>query len=178
MNWNFIGEVFTTSVLTSALLGLLVQYLMGKLKHDLNVNLENIKHELNVELEKVKPFTAEETLKKQNYINSKRETFFEALELLNKFHESTPWSGPDIPKDRPISNTRPSESEVNTVVAKMALYSDSAVIVMKYLDCFNNASPVLIGHLMNLMRIDLGYGELPFNPDEYLRFFKREPEKT
>lgn len=137
--------------------------------------IEKIKHYFDLRLENLKPLTAEETLKRQNYLNSKRDVFFDAISIVSRHLEAVPWSGPDIPKDRYIRDVRPDEYEVNTCLAKLSLYSDDPKIPDEFLNCFGNATAVSLGHFVNRLRMDLGYGELTSNPEDYKYFIKREP---
>lgn len=163
MEW--IVEAFGTAALTALAAALINLYFSNKLKHELDVKLEGIK-----------PITAEETLRRQNLLNAKRDAFFEAITVLNTYLEAVPWQGPDIPEDRPKLHSRPSEAVVNTAVAKLALFSDNPKIVEAYLNCFVGASAPHLGELINLMRFDLGYGNLKADPNSYKVYFKRESQ--
>lgn len=162
MDW--IVEAFGTAALTALAAALINLYFSSKLKHELDVKLEGIK-----------PITAEETLRRQNLLNAKRDAFFEAINALSAYLEAVPWSGPDIPEDRPVLHIRPSEAQVNTAVAKLAIFADNPKIIDAYLHCFVGASAPQVGELINLMRFDLGYGNLKTDPSSYKIYFKREP---
>lgn len=157
-------SVLTSGVANAAATWLIQQYFLAKIKHDLDLKLEA-----------AKPLTAEETLRRQNNLNSKRDAFFEAISLVNRHHAAVEWSGPDIPSDRKLSGTRPTESEVNTCYAKLCLFSKDPQIPIRFFTCFGAASAVSVGEFVSLLRQELGYGELPFSPEFYTRFFGREP---
>lgn len=161
---DLVVQAFGTAALTALAAALINLYFSNKLKHELDVKLESIK-----------PATAEETLKRQNLINAKRDAFFEAINILSSYLEAVPWTGPDIPEDRPKLHSRPSEAQVNTAVAKLALFADNPKIVDAYLRCFAGTSAPQVGELINLMRFDLGYGNLKIDPSSYKLYFKREP---
>ena len=158
--------VITYGVVTAAAVWIIKKYVLG-----------SIKHYFDRRLEALKPLTAEETLRRQNYLNSKRDAFFDAVELVSKHLAAVPWSGSDVPLDRSLHGNRPSESEVNTCLAKLSLYSDDPEIPEAFLSCFSNASPDSLGHFINRLREDLGYGTLTSDPKDYKYCFMRELEK-
>ncbi|MBL4701057.1 MAG: hypothetical protein JKX85_07350 [Phycisphaeraceae bacterium] len=137
--------------------------------------LNRSKHNFDLKLEKLKPLTAEDILRRQNFLNSKRDAFFDEVDIVCKHLGSVPWNGPDIPMDRVLSGDRPSESEVNTCQAKLAIYSDDPEILEKFQKCFGKASSVLVGEFLNQLRKDLGYEALKVEPGNYKYIFMRDP---
>ncbi|MDT8318649.1 MAG: hypothetical protein RQ824_11780 [bacterium] len=121
------------------------------------------------------PLTAAAVLKAENYQNSKREAYYEAINILTRFTASVPWSGPDIPTDRDMEEDRPLESEVNACIAKISIFTDNPDIPLAYINAFQSMHPIALGKLIELMRKDLGYGDLPFSAEDYLYHMKRTP---
>lgn len=162
---ELLQNMLASAVTTGAAIWIIEKYILGRIQYDFSRKMESLK-----------PLTAEETLRRENFLNSKRDAFYEAVTIVNQFLEAVPWHGRDIPKDRPIAGNRPSESAVNTCLAKISMFCNDPEIPTAFLSCFANASPVSIGHFVNRLRRDLGYGDVPFDPDDYKRFFAREPE--
>ena len=121
------------------------------------------------------PLTAVAVLKAENYQNAKRDAYYEAINILARFSASVPWSGPDIPHDREMEENRPLESEVNACIAKISIFTDNPDIPLAYIHAFQNMHPIALGKLIELMRKDLGYGDLPFSAEDYLYHMKRTP---
>lgn len=163
---DWLQTVIASSAVTAAAIWIIQRYVLARIKHDFDLRLEALK-----------PLTAEDTLKRQNYLNSKRDAFFDAVAVVSRHLEAVPWSGSDIPADRPVSGQRPSEAEVNTCLAKLSLYSDDPAIPEAFLSCFADVSPVSLGHFIDQLRRDLGYGALPSAAERYKYFFRREPEQ-
>ena len=126
---------------------------------------------------RLQPLTAEATLKKENFLNSKRETYFTALNLINRYLANSTWSGTNIPDKKYGRNPgepMPTETEVNTCYAKICLYTENKQILNCFVDFFgksrsNKTTPMLLSELTNLMRLDLGYGNSLLDPkkEEY-----------
>ena len=123
-------------------------------------------------LKEYEPLTAEQILKKENYLNSKRDVFFELIGLLNRNLASTTWDGPQVPKNRIAEDSKPTEVEINSCFSKLNLYVDDKEILEKYRYFFSgNSSPVDIGNYVSLLRKDLGYGESVIDSEKYLYIF-------
>ena len=122
-----------------------------------------------------KPLTASEVLKAENYLNAKRDAYYEAIRILTRFSASVVWSGPDIPINRDIEDARPDESEVNACIAKISIFTDDPQIPSKYIEVFQNMSAPALGELIHLIRRDLGYGDLPLKPQDYSYHMTRNP---
>lgn len=164
---DWLQHVLTSATVTGASIWIIQKYLLVKIKHDFDLKLERIK-----------PLTAEETLRRQNYLNSKRDAYFEAAATLCRHLEAAEWNGPDVPKDRITTGSRPTEAEINGCLAKLALYSDDPEIAKGFMVAFQNASPASLGIFLNRLRQDLGYGELPTAPEDYGYVFARSPNTT
>jgi hypothetical protein len=158
--------IISNGALTALAVWLTQKYLVGRIKFDFDKKLEGIK-----------PLTAEETLRRQNYLNSKRDSFFEAVSLLCKHLEATPWTGLDIPNDRVLHGDRPTEAEVNSCIAKLAMYADDASIPVQFVAAFS-ATPASLGAFINQLRTDLGYDTATIDPESYPYFFKRSPDNN
>ncbi len=116
---------------------------------------------------KLEPLTAAETLKRQNFLNAKKDVYYEAVELANReyaFIEFTDSSGKimtNYPRDR--GTKKPTEFEVNTCFSKLCIYSDDKEILKLYKKFFLHdpkGKPIqVLEDFVNLLRKDLGYGE-------------------
>jgi hypothetical protein len=127
-----------------------------------------LNYKFNKKLKGYEPLTAEEILKRENFLNSKREVFFELINLLNRSLASTTWSGPQVPLSRKQEGTRPSEIEINSCFSKLCLYVDSKEILERFPYIFTgDISPFTVGEFINLIRKDLGYGENIISPEKY-----------
>lgn len=126
---------------------------------------------------RLRPLTASETLKRENFLNAKRDVFYEAIEIANReyayidFTDATGKVMTNYPRDRGTS--KPTEFEVNTCFAKLCIYSDKKEIPILFKQFFlhdPNAKPIqILEDFVNLLREDLGYGEGIIKPrtDEY-----------
>lgn len=159
---EWLQQLLTSAAVTGASIWVIQKYLLAKIKHDFDLKLERIK-----------PLTAEDTLRRQNYLNSKRDAYFEATQILCRHMEAAEWNGPDVPADRIVGDVKPTESEINGCLAKLALYSDDPQIAQEFMNCFLTVSPASLGIFLNRLRMDLGYDKLPTNPEEYGYVFAR-----
>jgi len=133
------------------------------------------KHKLDVALERMRPLTAEETLRRENYLNSKSQAYYEAITLVSRWLAATPWSGPDVPRDRSLEGNRPSEAEINTGRAKLTMFVDSPEVLATFDTLFGPASAPLLGKFVEMARKDMGYASIPVPADSYHYIFKRTP---
>ena len=122
------------------------------------------------------PLTAERILKNENHLNSKREVFFELIQIINKVMATSSWNGPDVQKNnRIIKALPPTELEINNCYAKLNLYVDNNEIIEKFPDLFKeNVTPVKIGEFINLLRNDLGFDTIEFDPLKFTYIFLSE----
>jgi hypothetical protein len=134
-----------------------------------------VKHKLDVALERMRPLTAEETLRRENYLNSKSQAYYEAITLVSRWLAATPWSGPDVPRDRSLEGNRPSEAEINTGRAKLAMFVDNPEVLATFDTLFGPASAPLLGKFVEMARKDMGYTSIPVPADSYHYIFKRTP---
>ena len=126
---------------------------------------------------KLGPLTASETLKRENFLNAKRDVYYEAIEIANReyayidFTDATGKVMTNYPRDR--GTTKPTEFEVNTCFSKLCIYSDDENIPRLFKQFFlhdSNGKPIqILEDFVNLLRKDLGYGEGIIKPrkDEY-----------
>lgn len=79
---------------------------------------------------------------------------------------------PQVPKNRTVENTRPTEVEINSCFSKLNLYVDNKVILEKYSYLLTgNSNPVELGEYISLLRNDLGYGVSIIDPEKYTYIF-------
>lgn len=135
----------------------------------LNIGLGSwINYKLSKRLKDYEPLTAEKMLKRENYLNSKRELFFVLINLLNRNLAAAIWTGPEAPKNRILEGSRPTEVEINSCFSKLCLYVDDKKILKDFPYIFtDDVSPSRVGEYINLLRKDLGYGEGVITPDKY-----------
>lgn len=114
---------------------------------------------------KWQPITAAETLKRENFLNAKRDTYFEAINILNRNLAYTSFTVDGKLSDttnRNIGGTYPSDIEINSCFSKLCIYSDNSEIPLLYQKMFLSDSsrrPILqMVTFINLVRRDLGYG--------------------
>lgn len=112
------------------------------------------------------PLTAAETLKKENFLNAKRDTYFEAIDLLNRVLANASFTVDgklaDTSKRNPGGHY-PTDLEINKCFSKLCIYSDNSEIPLVYQRIFignnPNIKPVFeMVTFVNLVRKDLGYG--------------------
>lgn len=111
------------------------------------------------------PLTAAETLKKENFLNAKRDVYFDAIQLVNRQYSFTDFTDENgiilIKKPRNRGATMPTEFEVNTCFSKLCIYSDNKEITRLFKVFFlpkANEKPIqTLQKFINLLRQDLGY---------------------
>ncbi len=116
---------------------------------------------------KWQPVTAAETLKRENFLNAKRDTYYEAIDILNRTLANSPFTIDGKLVDTTNSNiggTYPNDIEINSCFSKLCIYSDNSRIPTTYQRLFNTSDPSIKPVLemvtfINLVRQDLGYGE-------------------
>ncbi|HUM97950.1 MAG TPA: hypothetical protein PK275_08840 [Chitinophagaceae bacterium] len=112
------------------------------------------------------PLTAAETLKKENFLNSKRDTYFQAIDILNRNLANSEFTINGIASDtsnRKRGGSYPTELEINSCFSKLCIYSDDEKIPLTFYKLFDtndkNLRPILeMSIFINLVRKDLGYG--------------------
>ena len=113
------------------------------------------------------PITAAETLKKENFLNAKRDIYFKAIDIVNRSLANSDFTINDVLQDTTNRNRGgeyPTELEINSCFSKLCIYSDNSEIPMTFQKLFltNNEDlrPILeMVTFINLLREDLGYGE-------------------
>jgi len=120
---------------------------------------------------KINPLTSSEILKKENFINSKKEVFYEAIQIINKKLAMGNWSGPDAAKYKTWKGASLTEKEVNDCLSKLYIFSNNKNIPINFAKLFGskaNVSPTVVGRFIKLLRKDLDYGDGEFSvEDEY-----------
>lgn len=112
------------------------------------------------------PITAAETLKKENFLNAKRDTYFEAIDILNRNLANSDFTINGVLQDttnRKRGGIYPTELEINSCFSKLCIYSDDKQIPITFYKLFDtnnkNLKPILeMSIFINLVRKDLGYG--------------------
>ena len=144
-------------LLNTAILGflwfVLQQYTIAKIRH------------------RLEPLTAEDTLRRQNLLNSKLKAYQEACDIICRSLAAKPWKGETVPANRIPASNSPSESEINTCAATLALFTSDVRVRDAFLKCFQNCSPADLGTFVGLLREDLGYGQSHFVPQQYPYIF-------
>jgi hypothetical protein len=122
---------------------------------------ESIKVEHQLLLEQTKPFTAEETLRRQVFFNSKLEAFYSALDIVCRNFAANEMHIHDTNKTHnPAVVERPSEREINLAYGRMAMFAGDRAVLDKFQQIHGTkSSPADIGTLVNLMRSDLGFSD-------------------
>ena len=113
------------------------------------------------------PITAAETLKKENFLNAKRDTYFEAIDILNRHLANSGFIVNGIVSDttnRQRGGVYPTELEINSCFSKLCIYSENKQIPLTFYKLLVPADkklkPILeMSTFINLVRKDLGYGE-------------------
>lgn len=119
--------------------------------------------------------------KKENFINKKIDIYIEVVSVLTRYLSADTWTNDKVstnPKFKRTLDNMPLESELNSCVFKLGLYSENKEIAKTFIKLINksnnNENTInLLTKLINLMRQDLGYGQSIFDELEdnfkYLR---------
>ena len=150
---EWIKIVLANSAVGGLMWLVLQQYTIAKIRH------------------RLEPLTAEETLRRQNLLNSKLKAYQEACDVVCRSLAAKPWSGGAVPPGRVAAKTPPSESEINRCAATLALFTSDVRIRDAFIKCFQTCTPADLGSFVGLLRQDLGYGESHFVPDQYPYIF-------
>jgi hypothetical protein len=165
----------TAAATVAAAVWFIQHYVLGRMRHHFDVRLEEVRQEHREVLEGAKPLTAEATLRRENYLNSKRDAFYEALSLLARSLASRTWEGDGavgiVPANRPVEQNHPSESEVNECLAKLTIYTDRYDIVQEFASCLVSARPGDLTMLAGRMRQDMGYGDSVVTPEKTVYYY-------
>jgi hypothetical protein len=152
-------KIFTPEFIASILLQVI---LLGVVVFFIQKHFEN----------KWAPLTAEETLRRTNFLNAKRDVYSQAIDILNRalanseFIENGQLSSP-LHRNR--GSKYPTELEVNSCFSKLCIYSSNKEILRTYRKLFDNKDkqlkPILeMGKFVNLLREDLGYESIKVDP--------------
>jgi hypothetical protein len=115
---------------------------------------------------KYKPITAAEILKKENFLNAKRDIYAQAIDILNRSLANSSFIIGGKTSDtinQNIGGSYPTDLEINSCFSKLCIYSDDPEIPLTYCKLFNiqntTIRPILeMSNFINLVRQDLGYG--------------------
>ena len=140
-----------------------------------------VQHGFDVKLEHIKPLTAEEILKRENFLNSKRDVYFEALELVSRNLACSNWSLQNPNMVRTEDLIYPTEVEVNTVLAKLTIFTNDPQIPRKFAELFPGGDRKVvikdIGNFVNILREDMGYGGSGISDEKYIYAFIGKKKK-
>ena len=130
---------------------------------------ESIKVEHQLLLERTKPFTAEQTLRREVFFNSKLEAFYSALDIVCRRFAANEMQIHDANETHDAANVEaPSESEVNWAYGRMAMFAGDRAVLDQFQRIHGTkSSPADIGTLVNLMRADLGFSDAVILPESY-----------
>ena len=138
--------------------------------------VERIKNDFSLKLEEVRPLTAEETLRRENFLNAKRDAYYEVIDIAVRRLASSGWAVEGSITQRKIESKAPTEFEINSAKGKIALFSDCADVISLYNKMFDSPSPVDLGNFLVALRKDLGYGDGYIDPEKYSYIFGGESE--
>lgn len=143
----FNSEFFSKVILEAIIIGIIVFLIQGYFNN------------------KWQPLTAAETLKKENFLNAKRDTYYEAINILNRNLANSSFTIDGQLADtsnKNIGGAYPTDVEINSCFSKLCIYSDNPEIPVTYQRLFlndKNSKPILeMVTFINLVRKDLGYG--------------------
>ncbi len=121
-------------------------------------------------LEKLKPLTAEEILKRENFINNKLKIYYEAINLLARHGAASRSEVLDAAGIRvPDIKDDPTEAEINKTCMKLALFTGNWKIIEKFQEYWVPIPPPnLYGEILEMIRKDLGYEDIDSKKFDYL----------
>ena len=165
---DWLIHVLTSAGTVGAAIWLIQKYIISRIGHDFAKKLE-----------KLKPLTAEETLRRENFLNAKRDAYYEVTKIaVQELASQKVWLGEGVPSHRNVESKSPTEFEINSAMGKIALFSDTSEISQLFLKIFKGPSPADLGLLLSAMRSDLGYGYASIAPEVYPYIFGGEtPEQ-
>jgi hypothetical protein len=123
------------------------------------------------------PSTAAETLKQENYINSKKETYYEAINLMTRSFAMITFDSVKMKPNyvRTRGATYPSEFELNSCLSKLYLYTDNKDIIDSYKKIVSFKTGELVDTLifyqvkfLSNIKNDLSGGKLTISNYEYI----------
>ena len=119
-------------------------------------------------LEEAKPMTAEDVLRREEWLRSRIRVYEGALEVVYKQANQLIWTFADGTTAPPSSDIGPTRVEINLAYARLLLYSTADQIPAKFHQITNGTfSAADIGKLVGLMRKDLGHGDSLVEPASF-----------
>jgi len=105
------------------------------------------------------PLQAESTLRRQNYLNSKRDAYYEAVDVMMRWMGAVDIS--PAPSWRVPQGTIPTERDVNLAKAKLVLFMDKEEVVAQFDSFFASSANTIrtFGQFVKLARMDMGYAD-------------------
>jgi hypothetical protein len=117
------------------------------------------------------PAIAEETLKRQNLINYKKDAYLEAIDIVNRYFITTEHYLPDssilFKPDTAVK--KPSQMEMNTCMVKLYIYSGNHDIPKLFAQIFVSKKDFLINSLnfFNMLGVNLSKDFREIKKDEF-----------
>lgn len=140
-----------------------------------------LRHRGMKELEQQKPLTAEETLRRELHMRAKVDAYYEAVGLVARTFQCADWTETDPetgvrkPRtDRVAVGERPTEAELNTALAKLAMFTQDLEILALFARLVaSDTSPPIFARFIARLRTELGSGEAPFKEELYPLIFQK-----
>ncbi|MBJ2175455.1 hypothetical protein JBL43_14480 [Aureibaculum sp. A20] len=165
-------NIFNNQLIQGIIIGLVVAIIPSIINYYNNKKIEKVKHEYLKKINNMQPFTASEILKKENYLNSKRDIIYQSVNLMSREFASKKWIGKQVPKNRKIDEKRPTESEINDCFGKLCIFVDDEKVLKQYFKIFGTQSSAADwGIYLDLVRKDLDYGNVSISPELFPYFF-------
>jgi len=123
---------------------------------------------------KWQPVTASNVLRKQNSITSKKDVYFEAINIATRELSGYDFHGPKIPDNyiRNIGTTLPTEFEINSCLTRLYIFSDNPQVINSFKRLFSKGNNPIEENikLIKYIRLDLvGDNKLDANKYEYIQ---------
>ena len=128
----------------------------------------------NKSMESLRPRVAEETLRSENLVNSKRDAYYEAIGVMSRYMAATAEYADNPKRVPPGKTTAPTEAEVNAAKAKLVLHTDDPRVVSQFDSLLVESNNLIrtFGQFIQLAREDMGYATCSL-PGTYKYIFLR-----
>ena len=121
------------------------------------------------------PVIAESVLKKQNFINSKKEAYSQAVDIVTRFFLTTGWNNNGkflLPQNRNVGGAAPTEVEMNACMIKLYFYAPTDAIpkiFKKILLPMKDGDNFIanVSSLLNAISVDLGNENANIKMEEF-----------
>lgn len=140
---------------------------------------------------KYAPITAAETLKRENFLNAKRDAYFQAIEIANKVLANSDFDSIDAFTGKKMASKflhkhqkdlSEFELDINSVYSKLMIFTSDTSVLSSYFRIFvtppnERHNPIIeMKKFINAIRKDLGNNENL--PDEYKMLYIVMPSKA